>query len=126
MLITVDAESGKQTQLSSRHWFRIGRLVWTPDAGGLVMMAAPGSQFIYQLWYFPYPNGEAQRITNDLNDYHSLSLTANGTRLVTVQNVSVSNIWVAPAAILNALKQITFGMGTGVGDLSCTRKDRPF
>ena len=119
-LITVDTDSGKQAQLSSRHWFRIGRLVWTPDAGGLVMMAAPGSQFIYQLWYLPYPNGEARRITNDLNDYHSLSLTANGTRLVTVQNVNVSNIWVAPAATPNALKQITFGMGTGVGDLSWT------
>jgi eukaryotic-like serine/threonine-protein kinase len=119
-LITVDADSGKQTQLSSHRWLRIGRLVWTPDAGGLVMMAAPGSQFIFQLWYLPYPDGEARRITNDLNDYHSLSLTANGTRLVTVQNVNVSNIWVAPAATPNALKQITFGAGTGVGDLSWT------
>ena len=119
-LIAVDTDSGKQTQLGSRHWFRIGRLVWTPDAGALVMMAAPGSQFIYQLWYFPFPNGEVRRITNDLNDYHSLSLTANGTRLVTVQNVNVSNIWVAPAATPNAVKQITFGTGTGVGDLSWT------
>jgi Tol biopolymer transport system component len=119
-LVMLDAESGKQTQLSSHHWFRIGRLEWTPDARGLVMMAAPGSQFIYQLWYLPYPKGEARRITNDLNDYRGLSLTANGTRLVTVQNVNVSNIWVAPAATPSAVKQITFGRETGVGDLSWT------
>jgi Tol biopolymer transport system component len=37
-----------------------------------------------------------------------------------VQNVNVSNIWVAPAANPNAVKQITFGVGTAVGDLSWT------
>ncbi len=32
-VVGVDAESGRQTQLSSRRWLRVGRLVWMPGAG---------------------------------------------------------------------------------------------
>jgi Tol biopolymer transport system component len=119
-VVMLDAESGRQIQQTSHRWFRVGRLSWTPDGGGLVMMGSPGSQFTYQLWYLSYPDGEARRISNDLNNYQSLSLTADGKKLVTVQTATASNIWVAPASNPNAAKQITSGTGTSALWLSWT------
>jgi eukaryotic-like serine/threonine-protein kinase len=119
-VIMLDAESGRQVRQSSHRWFRVGLLSWTPDGKGLVMMGSPGSQFIYQLWYLSDLSGSARRITNDLNNYQSLSLTADGKRLVTVQTATVSNIWVAPAANPSAAKQITSGTGTSAQWLSWT------
>jgi TolB protein len=95
-LVGVDAESGRQTQLTSRRWLRVGQLAWMPDARGVVMLSTVGSQFTYQVWYLSYPAGEVQQISNDLNNYQSVSLTADGKRLVTVQAFAVSNIWVMP------------------------------
>jgi Tol biopolymer transport system component len=82
------------------------------------MLGTPGSQFIYQLWYLSDLGREAQRISNDLNDYQSVSLTADGKRLVTVRTVIVSNIWVAPAAHPGAAKQISAGTETWVRGFS--------
>ena len=89
-VVMLDAENGRQIQQTSHRWFRVGRLSWAPDGGGLVMMGSPGSQFTYQLWYLSYPTWEARRISSDLNNYQSLSLTADG-GLVTVQT-AMSNI----------------------------------
>src|SRR5262249_46785764 len=97
-VVMLDSNSGKQIHQSSHRWFRVGRLSWAPDGGGIVMMASPGLQFTYQLWYLSVLTDEARRITNDLDNYQSLSVTADGKKLVTVRRATVSNIWVALAA----------------------------
>jgi Tol biopolymer transport system component len=50
----------------------------------------------HQLWYVSYPGGEARQITNDLNDYTSVSVTADSSSLVTVQREVNFSMWVAP------------------------------
>jgi eukaryotic-like serine/threonine-protein kinase len=120
----VDAETGTEKPLTSRRWFRVGRLTWKPDGSGLVMLGTPQARFSYQLWDLSYPGGTAQTISNDLNNYQSSSITVDGKSLVTVQSITVSNIWVAPAANPDAAKQITAGAGAAVYSVAWTPDGR--
>ena len=101
--------AGKETSLVEKLPGQIARLVWLRSGDGLVFSATPriGSSSS-QLWLVSYPAGEVSRITNDLNSYGQLSLgvTADGTTLVTIQQVPHSNLWVATGDYKNA-KQIT-------------------
>ena len=61
------------------------------------MTAQPESSSIgTQIWFLPYPNGPARRITNDLNGYGevSLGLTSDSGTIATIQQVNFSSIWV--------------------------------
>ncbi|HEV3470182.1 MAG TPA: winged helix-turn-helix domain-containing protein [Pyrinomonadaceae bacterium] len=92
-------------------WFGINQLAWLPDGGGLLMSASERELSPPQIWRLSYPQGEVRRVTNDLNSYQSLSLTADAATLVTVQTDRVPNIWVAPASAPSRARQITSGMG---------------
>jgi TolB protein len=86
------------------------------DGSGLVLDASDQtSSLSSQLWYIAYPSGEARRITNDLNRYFGVSLTADSSALVTVQSEVASSIWAAPRGEAKGAKQITSGTGTGAG-----------
>ena len=39
-----------------------------------------------QIWFQPYPEGQPFKISNDLSQYFSLSVTADGKSFVTIQN----------------------------------------
>ena len=86
------------------------------NGSGLVLDASDQtSSLSSQLWYIAYPSGEARRITNDLNRYFGVSLTADSSALVTVQSEVASSIWAAPRGEAKGAKQITSGTGTGAG-----------
>jgi eukaryotic-like serine/threonine-protein kinase len=95
-IILVDAASGEQRPMGTRHWVAIGGLAWLPDGSGLVMAAAEEEGRSSQVWLVEYPGGKAQRITNDLNTYESISVTSDGRSLVTVQGVGYANLWIVP------------------------------
>ena len=101
--------SGKETTLVDRLPGQVARVIWLNSGDGLVFSATPriGSSSA-QLWFVSYPAGEVSRITNDLNSYghFSLGVTADGSTLVTVQQVPHSNLWVATGDYKDA-KQIT-------------------
>jgi Tol biopolymer transport system component len=109
--------SGKETALVERLPGDVARVVWLTSGDGLVFSATPrrGSASS-QLWFVSYPGGEVSRITNDLNGYGQLSLgvTADGSALVTIQDVPHANLWVATGDYKTA-KQITQGDEDGTG-----------
>jgi Tol biopolymer transport system component len=62
---------------------------------GLLVIAGdrPGAG---QVWLLSYPAGEHRRITNDLNGYRAIGMTADGKKFTTIQESGLVNIWVAP------------------------------
>src|SRR6185436_11660000 len=93
-LITVRVKDGVEKLIVSGLWQTIGQIAWVRDGSGLVFIAADqGSERNGQIWHVSYPGGELRRITNDLLDYQNLSLSADSTSLVTVQNNQISNLW---------------------------------
>ena len=96
-VVEVSVDGGEPKPISSEKWGSVGRLVWLADGSGLIMTAQPElSSAGTQIWFLPYPNGQARRITNDLSAYGdvSLSLTADSSTIATIQQVTASGIWI--------------------------------
>lgn len=113
-VVEVAVEGGREKQIGSHSWMFMGQLVWAANGSGLVLAASEkesGSFEAQQLWYVSYPDGKARRITNDLNNYTGISLTADSNRLVTVQSETSSSIWLAPNADANRAARTTSGAG---------------
>jgi eukaryotic-like serine/threonine-protein kinase len=115
-LASVPLASGSEQTISPTTWSSPGRTAWLADGRGLVLDASDQtSSLSSQLWYVAYPSGEARRITNDLNRYFGVGLTADSSALVTVQSEVSSSIWAAPRGEAKGARQITSGTGTGAG-----------
>jgi Tol biopolymer transport system component/DNA-binding winged helix-turn-helix (wHTH) protein len=108
---TFDAASGAEGPQLPGRWFEINLLTWLPDGGGVLLSASERELSPAQIWRIPFPEGEPRRVTNDLNSYQGLSLTADARSLVTVQTDRVPNIWVAPASDPARARQLTSGAG---------------
>ncbi len=78
-------------------------LTWMPDSSGFFFVAAQTSGgFRPQIWFQPYSGGEPFKISNDLNEYASLSITADGKAFVTTQERRQATIFVGDApSVLN-------------------------
>lgn len=95
-VVEVSVDGGDLQPIGSEKWASVGRVVWLADASGLIMTAQPESSSIgTQVWFLPYPSGQARRITNDLNGYGevSLGLTSDSNTIATLQQVISSSIW---------------------------------
>jgi Tol biopolymer transport system component/DNA-binding winged helix-turn-helix (wHTH) protein len=93
-VIEISVEDGTEKWFGARRWASIAQLAWLPDHRGLVLIASDQRSSPEQVWYVS--SNKAVKITNDLNNYAGLGLTADSGRLVTVQTNTVSSIWVAP------------------------------
>jgi serine/threonine protein kinase len=95
-IVTIAAGGGGEKPLTTQAWFTTERLRWLADGSGVIVSATEQSFGVHQLWFVTYPSGEARQITNDLNDYASVSVTADASSFVTVQREVTSSIWVGP------------------------------
>lgn len=79
------------------------------DGQGLVTLARENPVQKPELWKISFQTGEAEKLTNDLNSYSSLSLSADSSVLATVQGSSTSHIWTSPVSDPAEAKQVTSG-----------------
>ena len=87
---------------------------WLPDQSGLLVVDF-GSGNRGQIWLQPYPHGEPQRITNDLNDYGGVTVTADGKQFATRQYQESISVSVGPAAHPNQGSALTTTKSDGIG-----------
>ncbi len=107
-VLVVPTAGGPEQTISSQDWLYTGRLAWLPDQGGLVMDAIE-KQGRRALWYLAHPGGTARRITQDLNFYYGVGLTADARTLVTVQGEWLFRLWIAPKGEAKRARQFTSG-----------------
>jgi len=108
-IIVISVNDGTFTPVAHSRWVYIGRVSWFNDGSGLVFIAQQHQLSPPQLWQISYPDGESQRITNDLNSYAWFSLTGtqDDSGIVAVQSDSFSNIWVATVGQAGSEKPLT-------------------
>jgi Tol biopolymer transport system component/predicted Ser/Thr protein kinase len=95
-LEAIPAEGGAARRLSSRMGYGVFMPgAWLPNSRGLINMASEKIG-AFQIWFLPYPEGEARQITNDLNSYSWISLNGDASALAAVQQEGVAHIWVVP------------------------------
>src|SRR5262245_4395556 len=95
-VVVADVENKAERRLTEQSWLAVGRVTWLDDCSGLVISAREQMDAPRQLWLVSYPDGSARKITNDLLDYDSVSLSADGKSLAAVQTQGTFSISVAP------------------------------
>lgn len=118
VLSILEFATGKEVSRISGNWASTLSLDWIP-AGGLIVAGLQHSNpFGAQVWRVSYPEGTLRRITNDLNSYNDVSLTADGKRLSVVQTDTRAGVWLVPIHDVDHPKQILSGKYDGQGGLS--------
>ena len=97
-VMSIDVQSGAVKEMTSEKWYILGRVAWLADGSGLIITAIGHAGEHYQIWQLSYPSGEVKRITNDVSDYQSVSLSvANDSKTIaSVLNDFVSSVWITP------------------------------
>lgn len=110
-VVVVSVADGSLVPLTSERWNYVGQPAWLADGRGLLVTATESATAPAQIWHVATKGGAVTRITNDLNSYYDLSLTADSSRLSAVQTHSVSSIWVASDADAGGARQIASETG---------------
>ncbi len=115
-VMAVDVATGK-AQAVGGEWGFIHDLQWMPDGQSFLLdaidLGSPGPT--PQIWRISYPSGERSRVTNDLNAYRGVSLSADGKSLVTVQTETAAGISVAPIQGAGDWRRVTRGTSRADG-----------
>jgi eukaryotic-like serine/threonine-protein kinase len=95
-------------------------VAWLPDVSGMFLEArSPETSFRKQIKFQPYPSGNLQNITNDLNVYKSITVTGDGKALVTIQEQASSALYIGnvpsqwPSEIKLSSMPVTPGQSEG-------------
>src|SRR5207253_1012463 len=116
-LLEISLATGLESQIPIPDWESDEDVQWLPDQSGLLVTARETSGSPFQVWHVAYPDGETHRITQDNQDYDSLSITADSRLLIAEQIIAHRNIYKALLADTRQAKQLTFGAAANDGYL---------
>lgn len=88
-------------ELSPWEWKVLCALAWSDDGSNLYFSAMALKSNSFQIWRLPQPDGRAQRVTNDPNNYEELCLAERPRKMVTMQTEVRANLWLASATFPN-------------------------
>ena len=95
-LDSVSVADGSRSIAADPGWLYGAQAQFLPEKRGLLVVARASHQPNNQIWHVRSPGGDASPVTNDLNEYRIISLSADGGSLVTVAADVSSAIWVGP------------------------------
>jgi serine/threonine protein kinase len=95
-----DVAANRESPLFSFADKRIYQLQWTPDGRGLMVCYRDSSTNYRrgQIGYISYPEGKFEPVTNDTNDYSTVSVSGDGRILTTVQSQLHGELDLLPGA----------------------------
>jgi serine/threonine protein kinase len=95
-----DMPSGKVKSLSRFNNVQLNDLAWLPDSRGLLATYQPNATPYArsQVGFVSEPGGQFRAITRDTNNYQTVTVSADGKTLATVQQKSTQTFYILPAA----------------------------
>ena len=120
----INVETGEQRIVTDAKWHRVGRIQWTKNADELLITAAEFGSELFQIRKIFRSSGLAQNVTGELNDYYSLSLNENSTRLLSVAYDKTSNLYTASSEQPTNVKLLAGGNYDGIGGVLWTNGGR--
>ncbi len=112
-LVLIDVNTGAEKEATPLRWSFVQQVAWTPNGSSIVMSAQEAQGGPVQIWHISHPEGVAERITNDLNNYNGVSLNRAGTTLATVQSQVSSSVWLTGISNSDNATKVTFGTNEG-------------
>jgi serine/threonine protein kinase len=110
-LAVFDARTGEKRAVSSPRWQWVQHIAWSGKADSLAVVGQEQDSSFQQIWYVPYRRGKSRRIGDDLDNYIGASLTTRGAEMVSVQQQTLSDIYVLHPGDVDHPVQITPGTG---------------
>jgi serine/threonine protein kinase len=108
-LFWVSAAGGPERPVSDRLWAYAYGAAWLSDGRGLIVNVQDANGVPSHFAYVPYPSGEVRQLTNDLNLYLGLSLTADSRTIATIQKDYLDQLWTVPFAEPEHAKTVSTG-----------------
>jgi Tol biopolymer transport system component len=120
-VFAVDVQNGRTSEVPGE-WGSLRSVQWMPGGRSFVVDGADvGSQTAaLQIWNVSYADGARTRITNDLNTYLSVSLSADGLSLATVQNEVTAGVEVSAFPDFAEWRRLTGEPGRADGTAGMT------
>lgn len=87
-IIGLNSNNGGLQEICGKYWTKVRDVAWLRDGSGLILTAAEAHSKPLQLWHIEYPGGEVRQITDDLDSYENLSISADNSILVVRANQS--------------------------------------
>jgi len=110
ILREVNVKTGEQKVLLQPNWYFVRQIEWLADGQGLLLLARENPLKNPQFWRMSYPDLTLERVTDDSNNYLFFSADRDATRIIGVQSVLASHIWVSGIDGRNA-KNVADGRG---------------
>lgn len=110
----VPADGGDIRRMSDRRFLGIGAIAWHSNGRDLIVSASEQLQTPNQIWRLNSSTGEAKQISNDLNGYNGVSVTADSKSLITTQGDFQSNVFVGGDTPGSEWKRLTSGRYEGL------------
>ncbi|MGD9588522.1 MAG: hypothetical protein AB7Q37_04425 [Pyrinomonadaceae bacterium] len=113
--VTISIADGTFDPLGERYFTSWGDIRWHPDGQTLYFVGSETTGAL-QIWEFQYPTGTSRALTQSIDNYYGLSITADGNSIATIQSRPTSSIWVSPDTDPANAKQVmpdsfnTFGL----------------
>ncbi|HEX6043466.1 MAG TPA: protein kinase [Pyrinomonadaceae bacterium] len=114
-LIAFNVNTGEDRAIGEQSWSSVYGVDWESDKTGLIFSARDGDAITHQLWRMSYPEGVAQKLTTEVNDYRHVSVA--GDKTVTVETRWTWRTWIAtldgstdPKLINSGGQGLTYGL----------------
>ena len=109
----VNVETGEQKFLVQPNWYFVRQIEWLADGQGLLLLARENTVKNPQFWRMSYPDLVLQKLTDDSNNYLFFSADRDATKIIGVESVLASHIWVSDMSGRNA-KNVADGRGRAI------------
>lgn len=121
-IFVIDVENGTSEELKVQRLRRLGQAAWFPDGKSFAISASEDGRY-FHLWKVSYPDGDAQALTVGLTSYNQPVISADGKKILALQSVVNSNLFIANAENLNEQKAVTTGNSNRFGQMSLVWAD---
>ncbi len=115
-VVSFDAADGQSQTLTGEEFGGIEGIGWAQGGRGLVIVGTLRDATFSQIYYVALPEGRLQRITNDLDNWTDLSMTADGAAIAAVRRSRTGSLWLT--ALDGTPRELTAGGGAeNIGDV---------
>jgi serine/threonine protein kinase/Tol biopolymer transport system component len=106
-LYLIDAATGQGMVPAGPRWRLINDYQWLPDSSGLLLATQDRIGSPTQVWMVNQMDGTPRRISSDLNNYLSVSISSDGKKIASAQQNQSTQVWAGPASTPDRLRQVT-------------------
>lgn len=106
-VIEIRGDGSGERVIWPRRKQRISEIAPLRDGSGLLVNAVDDISNRSQIFYVALVNGDRTRITNDLNAYFGISISDDGSTVVTAQRFSAKDIWVQQGPGFQTAEKVT-------------------